>query len=76
MDRIILGRTGMGVSRAALGCAAPSRLGLATGHDINHASNPRHLHENIRAISQTPLKNEILDKLPNVFGKIDHISGS
>jgi L-galactose dehydrogenase len=34
-----LGRTGLSVSVAGLGCGGHSRLGLASGHDDAHASN-------------------------------------
>ena len=37
MDRTTLGRTGLSVSVAGLGCGGPSRLGLKTGHDEDHA---------------------------------------
>jgi aryl-alcohol dehydrogenase-like predicted oxidoreductase len=39
MQYTTLGRTGLSVSVAGLGCGGHSRLGLATGHDDAHASN-------------------------------------
>jgi len=37
VQKIRLGRTGLEVSVAGLGCGGHSRLGLATGHDESHA---------------------------------------
>jgi L-galactose dehydrogenase len=34
-----LGRTGLQVTLAGLGCGGNSRLGLATGHDLSHAAS-------------------------------------
>ena len=39
MEYIELGRTGLSVSVAGLGCGGHSRLGMATGHDENHAAD-------------------------------------
>jgi aryl-alcohol dehydrogenase-like predicted oxidoreductase len=39
MQYTTLGRTGLSVSVAGLGCGGHSRLGLATGHDDAHARN-------------------------------------
>ncbi len=39
MKYVRLGRTGLEVSVAGLGCGGHSRLGLATGHDEAHAAN-------------------------------------
>lgn len=38
MERVKLGRTGLEVSVAGLGCGGHSRLGMATGHDEAHAT--------------------------------------
>jgi aryl-alcohol dehydrogenase-like predicted oxidoreductase len=38
MEFVTLGRTGLEVSVAGLGCGGHSRLGLATGHDQAHAT--------------------------------------
>lgn len=38
MERVRLGRTGLEVSAAGLGCGGHSRLGIATGHDEAHAT--------------------------------------
>ena len=37
MERTTLGRTGLSVSVAGLGCGGPSRLGLKAGHGEDHA---------------------------------------
>jgi aryl-alcohol dehydrogenase-like predicted oxidoreductase len=39
MDKVVLGRTGLKVSAAGLGCGGFSRLGLGTGKDFNNAVN-------------------------------------
>jgi len=39
MDKVILGRTGLKVSVAGLGCGGFSRLGLGTGKDFDNAVN-------------------------------------
>ena len=39
MRQQTLGRTGLSVSVAALGCGGPSRLGTNTGHDMDHAAS-------------------------------------
>lgn len=38
MERVRLGRTGLAVGVAGLGCGGHSRLGMATGHDEAHAT--------------------------------------
>lgn len=38
MDRVTLGRTGLEVSVAGLGCGGHSRLGTGTGHSESHAT--------------------------------------
>ena len=39
MQTVRLGRTGLEVSVAGLGCGGHSRLGMAKGHDVHHAAD-------------------------------------
>src|ERR1700677_5150968 len=39
MDTVRLGRTGLEVSVAGLGCGGHSRLGMAKGKDVHHAAD-------------------------------------
>src|SRR5580698_1732940 len=39
MDTVVLGRTGLEVSVAGLGCGGHSRLGMARGESVHHAAD-------------------------------------
>ena len=63
MEYVMLGRTGLRVSVAGLGCGGFSRLGLGTG-------DPAHLRTNIASLLAPPLPEADRARLTSLFGHL------
>ena len=54
MQTVRLGRTGLSVSVAGLGCGGHSRLGMARGKDVHHAADMVRRALDLGSTSSTP----------------------